>query len=125
VGLCLNAALGDKASLARMGCAEARSSDVAVRCVLDLSNRPFCAWDLPLDEEYVGGDAAARAAMGRGGDAGAALCGAALTCEMLQHVFESLTVEARATVHGRETYVPAAGHTQDLAIASARAHGSN
>jgi hypothetical protein len=28
-------------------------------------------------------------------------------------------------VHGRETYVPAAGHTQNLAIASARAHGSN
>jgi len=128
LGQCLNAALGDKAGLARMGCAEVRQGDVVVRCVLDLSNRPFFEWDLPLDEEYVGGDAEAFAAMQRGGGDGASLCGAALTCEMLQHVFESLTIEARATVHlellRKEEYSTTAGHTKDLAIASARAYGT-
>ena len=58
------------------------------------------------------------------------LCGSALTCEMLQHVFESLTIETRATVHlelvdGDEEYKPQyPGHTKDLALASAKAFGT-
>jgi len=128
LGQCLNSALGSKAGLARMGCAEASCGRATARCVLDLSNRPFFQWDLPLDEEYIGGDAEAFAAMQRGAEGDAALCGAALTAEMLQHVFESLTMEARATVHvellRKGEYVASLGHTKDLAIASARAYGS-
>jgi len=125
MGQCLNVALGDKAGLARMGCAEATSNAATVRCVVDLSNRPYFEWDLPLDEEYVGGDEEGFAAMRRGGEHGTMLCGSALTCEMLQHVFESLTIEMRATVHievlGDHN---GEGHTKDLAIASARAYGT-
>mmetsp|Transcript_18123 Transcript_18123/g.41277 ORF Transcript_18123/g.41277 Transcript_18123/m.41277 type:complete len:154 (+) Transcript_18123:1179-1640(+) len=109
-----------------MGCAEATSDSANVRCVVDLSNRPYFEWDLPLDEEYVGGDEEGFAAMRRGGENGKMLCGSALTCEMLQHVFESLTIETRATVHIEVLgdYKSSDGHTKNLAIASARAYGT-
>jgi len=178
LGQCFNVALGDKAGLARMGCAEiavgnnkgnATANHVIeiVRCVMDLSNRPYFEWDLPLDEEYVGGDEEAFAAMRRGAvimnskKSGSnnnnnantnttpttatptMLCGSALTCEMLQHIFESLTIETRATVHmeilqhhvdnndkakssSKKTinYKPYPGHTKELAFAAARAFGT-
>jgi len=173
LGQCFNVALGDKAGLARMGCAEIAVGDnnghtttsniiTTVRCVMDLSNRPYFEWDLPLDEEYVGGDKEAFAAMRRGAVAmnnkkssnnnnsantntttATMLCGSALTCEMLQHIFESLTIETRATVHmeilqhhdnnndetlssSKKTnkYKPYPGHTKDLAFAAARAFGT-
>mmetsp|Transcript_60661 Transcript_60661/g.70966 ORF Transcript_60661/g.70966 Transcript_60661/m.70966 type:complete len:586 (+) Transcript_60661:69-1826(+) len=126
LGQCLNASLGDKAGLARMGCAEAVAGGAKVRCVVDLSNRPYFEWDLELDEEYVGGDEEGFAAMRRGGSEGSSLCGNALTCEMLQHVFESLTIETRATVHIQvihDSNADVVGHTRDLALASARAYG--
>lgn len=158
VGQCFNQALGSKAGLARMGCAqvaiEGNHTNHVIRCVMDLSNRPYFEWNLPLDEEYVGGDIEGFAAMKRGGNnnngndvdgntdgtttatkpPGTMLCGSALTCEMLQHVFESLTIETRATVHlelmsslpsesGYE-YVSTPGHTRALAIAAARAFGT-
>lgn len=65
LGQCLHEALGDKAGLARMGCAEGAAGGARVRTVLDLSNRPHFESDLPLDEEYVGG-----APAGGGGDEG-------------------------------------------------------
>lgn len=53
------------------------------------------------------------------------MCGAALTCEMLFHVFDSLTVEGRATGHVEVLKDDGAeGHTLDLAIATARAYGA-
>ena len=116
--LCLHEALGDKAGLARMGCALGAAGGAVVRAVLDLSNRPHFASDLPLDEEYVGGvrewddeaagraEAAAAAAGGgrrRRGEAAAPapcdVCGGVLSCEMLHHAFDSLTIEVRATLH--------------------------
>lgn len=136
LGQCLNQALGSKAGMARMGCAQVRvgNTDHLVRAVMDLSNRPFFEWNLPFDEEYVGGDDEGFAAMQRGasGTTSMMLCGSALTCEMLLHVFESLTIETRATVHlelivpnnGQEEYVPKPGHTRDLALAAARAFGT-
>jgi len=148
VGQCLNQALGNKAGLTRMGCAEAMCGNATIRCTMDLSNRPYFEWDLPLDEEYVGGDDEAFAAMRRGAHArnqalqskgntsmanATMLCGSALTCEMLQHVFESLTIETRATVHlelmpsskDGAAYQPQyPGHTKDLALAAARAFGT-
>ena len=110
---------------------------------MDLSNRPHFEWNLPLDEEYVGGDEEAFAAMRRGaaaqknkksdgGNNATMLCGSALSSEMLLHLFESLTTETRATVHlemrpsssSGGPYVPHPGHTKDLAIAAARAFGT-
>ena len=54
------------------------------------------------------------------------LCGSALTCEMLQHVFESLTIETRATVHLELVSHDSKceGRTKDLALAAARAFGT-
>ena len=127
LGQCINEALGDKAGLARMACAEASSDDGAtqVRAVLDLSNRPHFDCDLNFDEEFVGGDEAAAAAVPSDGGSGHAVCGRALSCEMLHHVFDSVTLEARATAHvemQRDSGRP--GHTLDLAVAMARAYGA-
>ena len=127
LGQCINEALGDKAGLARMACAEASSDDGAtqVRAVLDLSNRPHFDCDLNLDEEFVGGDEAAAASVPSDGGPGHAVCGRALSCEMLHHVFDSLTLEARATAHvemQRDSGRP--GHTLGLAVAMARAYGA-
>jgi imidazoleglycerol-phosphate dehydratase len=112
LGQCLLASLGDKKGLARMGCAEACSSPdgtsrsgqssqgrALVRVVIDLSNRPHFESNLEkhLDEEYVGGAPTRIAGLMRAGDS--AVCGQALTCEMLVHFFESLTLEMRATGH--------------------------
>jgi len=126
LGQCLHEALGDKAGLARMGCAEGAAGGARVRTVLDLSNRPHFDSDLPLDEEYVGG-----APAGGGGDEGGqpapwdSLCGDILSTEMLFHVFNSLTLEMRSTCHlelRRTTHAP--GHTLDVALAAARAYGA-
>ena len=101
LGQCLHEALGDKAGLARMGCAEGAHGGARVRAVLDLSNRPHFATDLLLDEEYVGGvGGEADSGKGAGDEAAApsdAVCGGVLSCEMLHHVFDSLTLEMRAT----------------------------
>lgn len=124
LGQCLHEALGDKAGLARMGCAEGASGKTRVRCILDLSNRPHFACDLALDEEYVGGEA------GGEGEASASpwdsVCGGVLSCEMLHHVFDSLTLEMRATCHLQvlQDDTSAPGHTLDLALAAASAYGA-
>lgn len=138
LGQCLHEALGDKAGLARMGCAEGGDGGAVVRCVMDLSNRPHFESNLPLDEEYVGaadgaGGGVAGGGEGRvtGGDADGsvapwdALCGGVLSCEMLYHVFNSLTLEMRATCHLELRHdKAAAGHTADLALAAAEAYGA-
>lgn len=144
LGQCFHEALGDKAGLARMGCAEAVHADSRVRAVLDLSNRPHFESDLPLDEEYVGAVDAAKKSPGGSpppakkakladGDATAAgeaapcdaLCGGVLSCEMLYHVFNSLTLEMRSTCHLELIRDGgAAGHTLDLALAAASAYGA-
>ena len=121
-----------------------------MRVVIDLSNRPHFESDLEkhLDEEYVGGAPKRIAESMRAGDL--AVCGQTLTCEMLVHFFESLTLEMRATghvevlrsarlcgvakdqggvtLHGAKTGTSAAvedvGHTLDIAIALARAYGA-
>ena len=120
IGQCLNVALGSKAGLARMGCAEGASGNCLVRAIIDLSNRPHFESDLNLDEEYVGGDKVGFATIKEH-----KMCGAALTCEMLFHVFDSLTIEGRATGHVEVLKDDGAeGHTLDLAIATARAYGA-
>ena len=107
------------------------------RAVLDLSNRPHFESDLPLDEEYVGGDAElAWQPDSRGADGAAVVVdgsappcdtvvGGVLSNEMLFHVFDSLTLEMRATAHLElRADDGAAGHTLGLALAAASAYGS-
>ena len=127
-----------------MGCALGAAGGAVVRAVLDLSNRPHFASDLPLDEEYVGGvrewddeaagraEAAAAAAGGEataGGEAAAPapcdVCGGVLSCEMLHHAFDSLTIEVRATLHLElQSDRGGDGHTRDVALAAAEAYGA-
>ena len=131
-----------------MGCALGAAGGAVVRAVLDLSNRPHFASDLPLDEEYVGGvrewddeaagraEAAAAAAGGEaaGGEAAEAaaaapapcdVCGGVLSCEMLHHAFDSLTIEVRATLHLElQSDRGGDGHTRDVALAAAEAYGA-
>jgi len=142
LGQCLHEALGDKAGLARMGCAEGEYGSARVRAVLDLSNRPHFCSDLSLDEEFVGGLGAegttgAPAGGGAGGGAGSdgepgeapapadVLCGSVLSCEMLFHVFDSLSLEMRSTCHLEALADPGSpGHTLALALAAAEAYGA-
>merc|ERR1712181_60140 len=125
LGQCFYAALGDKAGLARMGCAEGADGGARVRAVLDLSNRPHFESNLPLDEEFVG---AAEVRTNGAAESQApcdALCGALLSCEMLYHVFNSLTLEMRSTCHLELVQdTGATGHTLELAIAAASAYGA-
>jgi imidazoleglycerol-phosphate dehydratase len=131
LGQCFYEALGDKAGLARMGCAEGAHGGARVRAVLDLSNRPHFESDLPLDEEYVGA-AAAEVAIdpNPSGTVGSpspwdTLCGAVLSCEMLYHILNSLTLEMRSTCHLELVEdTGATGHTLDLALAAASAYGA-
>ena len=139
LGQCLHEALGDKAGLARMGCAEGshEASGCTVRAVIDLSNRPHFESDLPLDEEYVGGGPEEEVSGDRNGEGTVlvegmpapvdALCGGMLSCEMLHHVFDSLTLETRATAHlelMHEESPPKRGHTLGVAMAAASAYGA-
>ena len=118
-----------------MGCALGAAGGAVVRAVLDLSNRPHFASDLPLDEEYVGGvrewddEAAGRAEAAAGGEAAAPapcdVCGGVLSCEMLHHAFDSLTIEVRATLHLElQSDRGGDGHTLDVALAAAEAYGA-
>lgn len=144
LGQCFAEALGDKVGCARMACAEGAHGGACVRAVLDLSNRPHFESDLPLDEEYVGaidGTIGTPAGIeppmkkakldGTAGEVDAApapwdsLCGAVLSCEMLFHVFNSLTLEMRSTCHLELIRDDCGkGHTLDLALAAASAYGA-
>ena len=113
------------------------ASGGAAPTTLDLSNRPHFESDLPLDEEYVGGGPEEEVSGDRNGEGTVlvegmpapvdALCGGMLSCEMLHHVFDSLTLETRATAHlelMHEASPPKRGHTLGVAMAAASAYGA-
>jgi imidazoleglycerol-phosphate dehydratase len=88
VGQCLTEALGTKAGLNRMGIA----SSEMVEVTMDLSNRPYLGHNLHETlgrEEYV--------------DPIVSHGGSQLSCEMLEHVLDSLVMNGRMTVHIVET----------------------
>jgi len=134
LGQCINSALGERKGVRRMGCAVGTSGGARVRVVMDLSNRPHFECDLTLDEEFVGGSTVAQAArawaeqdlclvLGKGDSR--VQCGSVLSCEMLLHLFDSLTCNARVTTHVEQLESSnAPGHTLHLAIATARAFGA-
>lgn len=108
VGQCLTQALGTKAGLNRMGLAS--SSDAAVEVTMDLSNRPYFGHNLHETlgrEEYVDLEVNG---------------GVPLSCEMLEHVLDSLVMNGRMTVHILEE--PKEGTSvKDSVMATARAFG--
>ena len=129
LGQCFYEALGEKKGCQRMGCAEGAHGGSRVRAVLDLSNRPHFESNLPLDEENVGAvEYEFDGVQPADGDAPSpwdALCGNVLSCEMLFHVYNSLTLEMRSSCHLELIEDSGAtGHTLDLALAAANAYGA-
>ena len=86
VGQCLTDALGTKAGLNRMWVGQATLGNSKVEVTMDLSNRPCLVHDLHETferAEYV----VDQSTMVR------------LSCEMMEHVLESLVMNGRMTVH--------------------------
>ena len=77
LGQALDEALGDRRGIARFGFAYAPLDEALARAVVDLSGRPFSHVDLGLRRERLG----------------------SLACENVVHVFASLAIAARATLH--------------------------
>jgi len=101
LGQVLDKALGTKAGLNRMWCAEAVYGVAHVEVTMDLSNRPCLTHNLTLsEEEYVGGS---------------------LSTEMLDHLLESLTINAKMTVHIDE--IKKGASVKETALATAMAFG--
>lgn len=103
VGQVLTKALGTKAGLNRMWCSKAEHGEAAVvEVTMDLSNRPCLTHNLSLThQEYVADDA--------------------LTTEMLDHLLESLTMNAKMTVHIVE--ITQGATVKETALATAKAFG--
>jgi imidazoleglycerol-phosphate dehydratase len=101
LGQVLTTSFGTKAGLNRMWCAKAEYGAAEVEVTMDLSNRPCLTHNLTLTEdEYVSGT---------------------LTTEMFDHVLDSLTVNARMTVHILELKKGAT--VEETALATAMAFG--
>jgi imidazoleglycerol-phosphate dehydratase len=77
LGSALDAALGDRAGIARFGFAYAPLDEALARAVVDLSGRAYSVVDLGLRRERLGD----------------------LACENIGHVISSLATTARAAIH--------------------------
>jgi imidazoleglycerol-phosphate dehydratase len=77
LGSAIDAALGDRAGIARFGYAYAPLDEALARAVVDLSGRPCAEVDLGLRRERLG----------------------ELACENIGHVIASLATTARAAIH--------------------------
>jgi imidazoleglycerol-phosphate dehydratase len=54
IGQALAAALGDKRGIRRYGACHLPMDDAQVRCALDLSGRPYLAWNLAIPTQKIG-----------------------------------------------------------------------
>ncbi|CAJ1953294.1 unnamed protein product [Cylindrotheca closterium] len=110
IGQCLTQALGSKAGLNRMWLSEAQNETAKVEVTMDLSNRPCFRHNLHKSlglQEYVDTDAASSSCP--------------LSCEMMEHVLDSLVMNGRMTVH---VVVKQPGATlQDTVMCAASAFG--
>ncbi|MEM9063977.1 MAG: imidazoleglycerol-phosphate dehydratase HisB [Planctomycetota bacterium] len=77
LGEALDRSLGDRSGIRRFGSAYAPLDESLARAVIDFSGRPHADVNLYLRREMVG----------------------ELSCEMVPHVFESLAITARMTLH--------------------------
>lgn len=122
VGQCLTEALGTKAGLNRMGLAQGQVGDATVEVTMDLSNRPYLGHNLHDTfgrDEYVDPEMSSDAAA-------SAVVVVPLSCEMMEHVLDSLVMNGRMTVHIVETTTTKAkakATIQDSVLATARAFG--
>eukprot|EP00526_Cylindrotheca_closterium_P011063 CAMPEP_0113630498 /NCGR_PEP_ID=MMETSP0017_2-20120614/15847_1 /TAXON_ID=2856 /ORGANISM="Cylindrotheca closterium" /LENGTH=414 /DNA_ID=CAMNT_0000540967 /DNA_START=8 /DNA_END=1252 /DNA_ORIENTATION=+ /assembly_acc=CAM_ASM_000147 len=110
IGQCLSQALGTKAGLNRMWVSEAQDETAKVEVTMDLSNRPCLRHNLHDSlglQEYVDVDAASSSCP--------------LSCEMMEHVLDSLVMNGRMTVHVVEKQPGAT--LQDTVMCTARAFG--
>jgi imidazoleglycerol-phosphate dehydratase len=87
LGDALHEALGDKRGIARYGHAYAPMDEALVRCVLDLSGRPYSVFEVPMPAPRVG----------------------TLDTELVEHFCQSLTFHAAMNLHldlirGRNTH---------------------
>jgi imidazoleglycerol-phosphate dehydratase len=105
VGKNLNEALGTKAGLNRMWCAEAHVGSALVEVVMDLSNRPCLTHNLSLSENTQGLEYAED-----------------LSIEMFEHVLDSLVMNSQMTVHIVQK-CDASCHVSDLILATGMAFG--
>lgn len=104
IGQCLTDALGTKAGLNRMGVAQATVGDATVEVTMDLSNRPYLGHNLHATlgrEEFVDG----------------------MSCEMIEHMLDSLVMNGRMTVHVVELQAGDATVVKDTILATAEALG--
>ncbi len=102
IGQCLTDALGTKAGLNRMGVARAEVNGAIVEVTMDLSNRPYMGHNLHATlgkEEFVDG----------------------MSCEMIEHMLDSLVMNGRMTVHIVEEQAGAT--VRDTILATAQALG--
>jgi imidazoleglycerol-phosphate dehydratase len=112
VGQCLTQALGTKAGLNRMWLTEATVGQAKVEVTMDLSNRPYMGHNLQDtlgQQEYVD-DAETN------GNSGCPL-----SCEMFEHVLDSLVMNGRMTVHIVEK--EAGASVKETALCTAKAFG--
>eukprot|EP00980_Cylindrotheca_fusiformis_P000661 scaffold160_cov136-Cylindrotheca_fusiformis.AAC.8 len=110
VGQCLTQALGTKGGLNRMWLAAAGEGKAKVEVTMDLSNRPCLRHNLHDTlgvQEYVDDDAQSTSCP--------------LSCEMLEHVLDSLVMNGRMTVHIVENEPGASVH--DTVMCTAKAFG--
>ncbi|ANM30703.1 imidazoleglycerol-phosphate dehydratase [Acidobacteria bacterium Mor1] len=77
LGTAIDQALGERRGVRRFGSAYAPLDESLARCVVDLSGRPFAGIDLGLRREMLG----------------------ELACENVGHVFGSLAMASRSTLH--------------------------
>ena len=99
IGQCLNEALGNKSGCNRMGSATAIVNESEVEVIMDLSNRPYLGYDLDFANDSIGD----------------------LSCEMIEHLFMSVTFNGQMTVH--VVTKEKGNKDEDLAEAAIRAFG--
>ncbi len=77
IGQALDAALGDRASIARFGDATIPMDEAIARCAIDLGGRSYAVIDLPMRQPSIGN----------------------LSTQNLSHALSALAFAARATLH--------------------------
>jgi imidazoleglycerol-phosphate dehydratase len=117
IGQCLTQALGSKAGLNRMWLSEATRESANVEVTMDLSNRPYFEHNLHETlgrQEYVDDC---------GNDGKVTDNGALLSCEMLEHCFDSLVMNSRMTVHIVQKEAKEESSVADVCLCTAMAFG--
>ncbi len=82
LGQAIDQALGDKAGITRTAYAYVPMDEALAFVAIDLSGRPFHVLNLSWTNPQVGG----------------------LTCDLVEHVFETLAIHARMNLHARIEY---------------------